>query len=157
MLPNLRPMRYFIVFIYYFELSPYYAFGRKELRSIEEWMLCFQSSLLSMEEIEPYVRRKRAGSEKSSKLDALNEEVGCPTICRARISFMLMLSLKSLIFCEVQNTAISDATRKNVEHQKHSVYFESGWSYGDCWKMGVRMKYVWKMLNLQLTPCRLLQ
>uniref|UniRef100_A0A0M3HZ58 BHLH domain-containing protein n=2 Tax=Ascaris TaxID=6251 RepID=A0A0M3HZ58_ASCLU len=32
------------------------------------------SSLLSMEEIEPYVRRKRAGSEKSSKLDALNEE-----------------------------------------------------------------------------------
>ncbi|VDK42183.1 unnamed protein product [Anisakis simplex] len=32
------------------------------------------SSLLSMEEIEPYVRRKRLNSDKASKLDSLNEE-----------------------------------------------------------------------------------
>lgn len=35
----------------------------------------FQSSLLSIEEIEPYVRRKRVNPGKSNKLQGLNEEV----------------------------------------------------------------------------------
>ncbi|VDO17850.1 unnamed protein product, partial [Brugia timori] len=33
-----------------------------------------EGSLLSMEEIEPYVRRKRMNSGKSNKLQGLNEE-----------------------------------------------------------------------------------